>query len=124
MIKYFLLMTVVALTTLGCVPTPVPDTNEKKLLVAEVTFNETLKAVRKNIVRMSVEQKLNATEALVDAKTALDAARFALTLGDVLAFSNQIQTVNSSLTIIRAVLEELEARGVSYERNLKHYNFA
>lgn len=117
-------MIVLALASASCVTTPPLDTHEKRLLAAEVTFNETLRTVQRNIPRMSAEQKWKARGVLTDGKQALDAARSALSLGQILDFDDRITTVNSSINILRGILEEMEKKEVSYGYSIQSTHFA
>lgn len=124
MLKYFIVTMIVLTFASGCVPTPDINTNEKRLFAAEVTYNETLQAVKKNIHRMSITQKSQVRMILIEGKSALDLARDALSFGSLLDFETSVSTVNSSVSALRVILEELEKKEVTGEFSIKSYNFA
>ena len=93
----------------ACVSTPALDTPEKQLAAAEISWKHTLLAVEKNLTRLSDRQRTRVTEQLVKINKALQAARLAVKLADgSIDLSSNLATVNSGLTVIRTVLEEIE----------------
>ena len=113
-----LLFLIIALSITACAGTPPADTAEKKLFAAEVTWQKTLEAVQKNAHRLSAEQKSQVRSTLIDANAAITAARAALQVGDLVDFSDRIAAVNSSINVLRALLEQIEAGELSHnERN-------
>ena len=98
--------------------TPEADTMEKKLFAAEVTYNETLKLIDRNINRLSQSKRVKIADALKRVKVALDAARIAVRDLDTLNFDTNISIINSSIRIIRPILEDLEQE-VSYGSDIQ-----
>ena len=109
----------------GCesMGTPPADTNEKRLAAAEITWNNTLKTVNANIDRLSVEQAQTLVDTLPKAEEAIKAAHTALSLVDQIDFDTQMGAINSSIKILRALLETLETTELNdgkfkqFERN-------
>lgn len=120
--KTFLVL--LSLVVAGCASTPAMDTNEKRLAAAEITYNNTLKTVNKNINRMSDSQRRNIKDSILDINKALKAARLALSIRNDVLFNDNISTVNTSIDVLRAILETME-EDTSYELNsLKRDYFA
>jgi hypothetical protein len=93
----------------GCaVSTPVLDTNAKRLVAAEVTYGEITTLALNSKDRLSASSREDVKQLLLDAHTALVAARAALNLGNDLDFSTSLSTANSIIRTLRPILEALE----------------
>lgn len=108
----------------GCVSMEAADTNEKKLAAAEITYKNTMSAIEKNVDRLTADQKSSVAVNLTKVNNAMKAARLALKVGNDLDFSNNLQSVNTSLDVLRAVLEELEKEETSNVSCIQCYYFA
>jgi len=95
------------------------DTNEKRLLAAEVTFKELTVIAVDVYPQLSVNTRLKVDGIITDAHKALVFAREALVISDQLNFDSKLSTVNSLLRVLRPILEDME---VSYV--WQSYSFA
>lgn len=85
------------------------DTVNKQLAAAEISWNNTLKLVQRNMERMSPEVKADVKQNLQKANSALNSARLVVKLADgQIDISSDLATVNSSLTVVRTLLEAVE----------------
>lgn len=106
----FIWVCILSMFIVGCASiNPSMDTPEKQLAAAEISWKHTLTLVQKNVHRMTEGQKVDVRDALTDAQEGLQAARLAVALmeGEV-DLSSNLATVNSGLSVVRTILEQLE----------------
>ena len=107
----------------ACASLPM-DTNEKKLAAAEITWKQTLLAVDKSVDRMSDSQKSSVKQTLIDTNSAIKSARVALAISNEIAFTDNITIVNSSIDILRTLLEQMEDTGAENVYSFERYNYS
>lgn len=107
--RIMLMLTVVAVMLTGCV-TPPPDlnTNAKKLVAAEIAWQEVAKLALVSKDRLNEDTRKEVKGMLEKSRTALNSAKAALDVGNDLDFSNALSTANSLIRTVRPILESLE----------------
>jgi len=104
--RRFWLMSLIVLA--GCATGVNLDTNNRKLLAAEVSVEQVAITLEQVAPRLSDSGKAQALKLLNNAYSALKLAREGVNL------SENLNTVESIILILRPILEEAAAREVSY----------
>ncbi len=108
----------------GCVTAPKVDTPEKALKAANITWINTLGVINKNAHRMTATQKTRVRDAVMETQKAWNGANIALSLKNNVDFVNNLSVINTSIDILRAILEEIESKEVTHGYSIESNYFA
>ncbi len=100
-------------------PMPNLESNEDRMAAAEISFQETVKLAVKLHPRLSASTQGDVRDAMDCLHSLLVTTRAALMLGDDLDFSDSLKAFQTSATLLRPILLQLEENddGDSFEFN-------